>query len=358
MLARIFHKESTRPAALLASPWRRLLLALLVFAICAELTARLARPWLDGAVPAYLLRPYLTQLARPDETVVWSGQPGARAELPNAEGRPVTYELNAQGWRDEEFAPFSSPVNALVLGGGFAFGLGVPEEETFPSLLERAAPGLNVWNLAFLAHAPDQQMLLGQRWLTALPWNFLVLQLAAGDPAGVAAHSWSRMNSNTGIPAVIEPPFGRRLVPGLSEALNALAYLGPLENRRFSDGRLRDGLERLLFSIKQNLLLAEERGVPVVLLQASGWGGEGRGGVGIAYQEGVAALAREHGALLVEMPPTEELFFPFPDGHWTPAGHAKAAELLEAALWEPAVEGGAAGLGARRLRLPASKASR
>lgn len=311
---------------------RNILLGLLVALAAAELCARLAQPLLAQTVPAYYYRQYFTALIQPSPVLIWAGRPGAKAEIANSLGKKVEYRLNQLGWRGPEFTPLTRPANGLVLGDSFSFGVGVGEDEVYTRQLEKMLPGVNVWSPAQMGYAPDQHLLLAQHWLTAFPWAFLVLQLSNNDLADVAGHQWKNIHSATGIPAALEPPESHEMFSRWSQGWNLLAYwLMARKESGTSEEKLRAGLSQLLFSLRATLSLAKERGIPVVLLQASDWG-EPVYGEKMAkdYHYGVRGLAKEFSAPLVEMAGAELL--PHPDLHWTEPSHRKAAEKIVTAL--------------------------
>lgn len=303
-----------------------------------ELSARVAQPLLVRAVPAYYYRQYFSTLIDSSPVLIWTGRPRATAVIKNSNGEKIDYRINALGWRGADFAPLTRATNALVLGDSISFGTGVKESSVYSVQLEKNFDNMNVWNLGMMGYAPDQYLLLAQRWITAFPWSFLLLQLSNNDLADVAGHTWHNMNSGTGIPAALEPPAEHFWFSGVSEAWDLLAYwnLQRSESAR-TDAELRGGMYRLLFSLKNVLNLAKERKIPVLLLQATDWG-QGMYGekIAAAYQDGVRVLSSEFKVPLVEMHDAELL--PFPDLHWTEATHKKAAGKLLTALKSMTVE--------------------
>jgi hypothetical protein len=309
------------------------LLALVAFAALLEGGARLAQPWLAARAPAYYYRQYLSALVTKSPVLVWEGKPNASAVIANPLGEKIGYRLNRLGWRDDEFVPFRKVGNALALGDSFTFGIGVAGEKRYTELLERAFLGLDVWNLGVMGYAPDQYLLLAERWLPPVPWRFLLLQLSNNDVADVAQHGWRGLNSATGIPSALEPPFSQSLVSGFSEAWNLVAYFALLRGERLPEARLEDGLRRLLFSLRETAKLARARQVPLLVIQATDWGEPAYGAkIAREYRDGVIALAREQGFGLMEAAPEELL--PPPDLHWTAAAHHHVAEKLVPAVRE------------------------
>lgn|GEM_PF-4557484 len=314
------------------------LLLFILFLGFLEAGARLAQPALVRAVPAYYYRQYFSALVESSQVLVWAGKPHASATISNSLGEKIEYRINALGWRGGDFAPLTRPTNSLVLGDSFSFGTGVKESAVYAKQLEKSFDNMNVWNLGMMGYAPDQYLLQAQRWITAFPWAFLVVQLSNNDLADVAGHGWRNLNSGTGIPAALEPSAEHFWFTGVSEAWDLLAYwnLQRSETAR-AEAELQGGLSRLLFSLRNILSLARERKVPVVLLQATDWGLQMYGGkTAAAYHDGVSVLASEFKAPLVETRDAELL--PFPDLHWTEATHKKAAENLLVALKAITVE--------------------
>ena len=310
---------------------------LLAFGVL-ETGARLAQPWLARTTPAYYFRTYLRALLRKDPELIWVGVPGATAEIANGAGETIPYKLNSLGWRDDEFLLLRNPANALALGDSFTFGTGVRAPDRYTERLEKMFRGLDVWNLGVMGYAPDQELLLAERWFPPVPWRFVILQLANNDLADVARHEWRGLHATTGVPSALADSISRRLVTDVSEAWNLFAYFAILGSEIPSHARLEEGLGRLLFSVRETAKLSRQRGIPLFVLQASDWG-EGAYGAKIAgqYRDGVQNLAREEGFVFLEAGPQELL--PAPDSHWTAAAHARVAEqlrpLVKAALFPP-----------------------
>jgi hypothetical protein len=309
---------------------RFFLLGFCLLILFLEGSVRLAQPWLRRISPTYYYRQYMETLLRPSPVLVWEGIPGSEAQIANSAGRTLSYKRNSLGWREGEFAPFGAAVNGLVLGDSFSFGMGVAKEERFSEQLEQRLPGMNVWNQGEIGYAPDQYLLLAERWLPPFPWNFLVIQLSNNDLNDVAGHIWVAPHSTTGIPAELRAPPPYHWISGASELWNLFAYFALLEKeKRLSDEKLEDGLKRLLFSLRQTVVLAQARKVPVILLQASDWGEQAYGSrLAAAYREGVTALVKDLSIPLLEAKADAQGLLPFPDLHWTAHSHARAADLL------------------------------
>lgn len=306
---------------------KKFLLVLLGSLLLLEAATRLATPTLEARIPAFYYRQYLSALLDFDEVFVWSGRPGAEAEIENPLGVKIKYRINSNGWRGREFMPLTQLGNALVLGDSFSFGLGVQEEERYNEQLEKRLRGVNVWSFSHMGYAPDQYGLLGLRWFTAFPWAFVVIQLSNNDVQDVAGHSWGYVGGS-GLPATISPPASYFFFSGFSRAWDlAMSFA---VSGKLSEGEAREGLKRLLHSLEKNLSLARELKIPVFLVQASDWGEPAYGkAIAEEYKAGVVVLAAKYDAQLLEANKdfTSELM-PAPDLHWTAATHARVADAL------------------------------
>lgn len=307
------------------------ILACALLGLALEGGARLARPLLARSTPAYYYRQYLEQLVVPDPELVWKGRPNADVTIENPLGEKISYKLNALGWRDRDFNPLEKVGNALVLGDSFSFGLGVEYGKRYTDLLENGFRGLDVWNRGVMGYAPNQYLKLAERWLPPVPWKFVLVQLSNNDVADVAQHEWVNRHSSTGIPAALRPPATHGMVSQWSEAWNLATYFGVLSNPRLSEERLQDGVDRLLFSMREIAKLANERKIPMLVLMASDWGEPAYGKkIADAYRNGMIAVAKEQGFGLAEAGPIDLL--PAPDLHWSAKGHHRVAEMLVPAI--------------------------
>ncbi len=292
-----------------------------------EGAARLGTPLLEARIPSFYYRKVMGALLKSDPVFVWTGRPGAEALIENPLGEKVAYRINQNGWRGREFTPLARPANALLLGDSFTFGIGVQEKDRYGERLEGKISGLNVWSFAHMGYAPDQYALLGLRWITAFPWAFVAIQLSNNDVQDVAGHIWGRVGGS-GLPATLSPPRSYAFFSGVSRAWDLVMSF--LVSGRLREEQAREGLDRLLFSLEKTLQLANERAIPVVLLQASDWG-EWAYGKKIAedYRAGVALLASKYGAELIEAGKDfKSELLPKPDLHWTSATHERVAEAI------------------------------
>jgi hypothetical protein len=306
-------------------------LTILLALVLCEAGARLLRPSLTRTQPAYYYRQYLEALVQPDEELGWAGKPNASANITNSAGEEIHYQLNRVGWRDPEYNPLEGVANAIAFGDSFTFGVGVRESKRYTNLLENAFRGLLIRNTGVMGYAPDDYLLLANRWLPPEPWAFAFEQLSNNDVSDVTEHRWLHVHSTLGIPAALEPPFSHSLVSHFSEAWNLVAYFAILARETHTPEALEDGLKRLLFSLKATASLANERHVPFIVIQATDWG-EPAYGPKIAgeYRDGVVALAKEMNFSLLVPGPLELL--PPPDLHWSEKAHHRVAEMLVPAV--------------------------
>ncbi len=288
-----------------------------------ELGARLAQPWLIRHTRMYYYLKLVDSLAKPDSVLIWSGRPHVKAEIESSAGEKISYELNAVGWRDREFNPVEMLGNALVFGDSSTFGVGVPYGKRFTELLENGFHGLDVWNASMFGYAPDQDLMLAERWLPSVPWMFLLVQVSEKDLRTMVLHNWVSVSAETGIPSGIRGPKALTYFSHYSEAWNFLVFLAVSAGGSVSKAEQENALPRFLFSLKEISKLAKWRKVPMVVLWESGASLDPQDR---AVQESVVALSKEQGFTLVELPSLEHL--PYPDGAWTKGAHLKVAETL------------------------------
>lgn len=314
-------------------------LTLGAFLLFGELAARFAQPLLRKQSPPYYYRQYIHALTEPSDSLIWEGRSGITATIENSEGRDVGYALNSLGWRDREY-PGEKKWNVLVLGDSFSFGTGVPAEETFSSLLERAHPDTEFWNLGVMGYAPDQYAVLVPQLLVAGHWDGIVVQLSNNDLGDVERHSWLDKKGNPAAPGslparVAAAPGRGRLFSSASELVNIAQYFYALGTRSAAPpAALEEALERLLLALNSVVQAAKKEKIPLVLVQASDWG-ENVYGKALAelYRRDVRGLLQAQGVPLIE--PHAKIrdtdFLPFPDLHWRVSGHALLAiELTNA----------------------------
>lgn len=77
----------------------------------------------------------------------------------------ILYRLNSQGFRGDEFD--SEQPNLVALGDSFSFGIGLPQEDTWPELVGKKL-GLRVHNLSIPGCSADRCFALAEYWLPIL----------------------------------------------------------------------------------------------------------------------------------------------------------------------------------------------
>lgn len=83
----------------------------------------------------------------------------------------ITYRINSDGFRSEEFDTTDSMVS---LGCSYTAGIGLPENTTWPYLVSRAA-GLKNYNLAWPGVSADTCFMLASYWLPVLLPKWVVM---------------------------------------------------------------------------------------------------------------------------------------------------------------------------------------
>jgi hypothetical protein len=84
----------------------------------------------------------------------------------------ITYKINSQGFRSEEFDPNAPSV--VTLGCSYTIGIGLPVESIWPTLIGQEL-GLTVWNLAWGGTSADTCFMLAQYWIPRLQPKLVVM---------------------------------------------------------------------------------------------------------------------------------------------------------------------------------------
>lgn len=99
----------------------------------------------------------------------------------------ITYRINSEGFRSEEFDPQAASL--VALGCSYTIGIGLPESATWSYLVSQAL-GLKNYNLAWGGTSADTCFMLAQYWLPVLRPQLVVMaapprhrfDLITGDP--------------------------------------------------------------------------------------------------------------------------------------------------------------------------------
>jgi hypothetical protein len=249
--------------------------------------------------------------------------------------------VNSHGWRDAE-RTFENPLGKrrmVVVGDSFTFGVGVDAGQRFTEVLESLVPELEVINLGMNAVGTDQELLvLEKEGLRYGPTLVLCVFFEGNDFSDVACvrngylpKPWFRLEDG----ALLEVPPERTWDVTLREC----GYLGELAYRLVQHKtRYRveapEWLERDTTPLVEALLLrmnassAQAGALFLVLLVRA----PGRGRADAL----LPALAQAGIPVIDTRPrldvPSERSSLYLPDGHWSPAGHRVAAEVLADAL--------------------------
>lgn len=84
----------------------------------------------------------------------------------------ITYKINSQGFRSEEFD--SSAPSVVTLGCSYSIGIGLPLESIWPTLIGQKL-GLTVWNLSWAGTSADTCFMLAQYWIPVLRPKLVVM---------------------------------------------------------------------------------------------------------------------------------------------------------------------------------------
>lgn len=84
----------------------------------------------------------------------------------------ITYKLNSDGFRSEEFDPAAD--NLVALGCSFTMGIGLPYKDLWPSLLAHAL-NLKACNFGWGGASADQCFRLAEYWIPQLKPKLVVL---------------------------------------------------------------------------------------------------------------------------------------------------------------------------------------
>jgi len=336
-------------------------------AVAASLVVALALSELLARGLEWLRAPGTAQVAQSgefvsyDETLGWRLAPGAKGRIASAEF-DTAFAIDAHGARMAREVPYArDPLRkrVLLLGDSFTFGYGVQDAQRFGDLLAARLPGVEIVNLGVLATGTDQQWLLYQREGVKYGADLVVLgymtdhivrnartSLVVGGGKVVSKPAFALEGGLLELRNVPVPREGplvtfsalARLV-GRARAAGARSLAAPGTDpypqydagspewalttalvRGVAESVRASGSELLLLSIPVREYVVD----PAVEPRGSAAIAEFANAEGLALLDFLPALRAA--AQAGEQPYFEQ------DPHWTPAGHAVAAEILYARL--------------------------
>ncbi len=320
-----------------------LLLALVAAAVIAEYSARLAQPQIN---PAYHLR-----FVEGDGGLPALGEPNSvHRQIKNTGDFDVTVRFNRYGLRDSKNMAEATREDIFLVGDSFTFGWGVEEEERLSERLEKRI-GRRVFNISVPADVDGYERLIAYAEKNGATVGTLIIALSMETDIAI----YEKRKSE---PAAETAPAGGRLKQ-LKEFLmghSALYFMVTtiihrtawLRNLAVRAGLLvpnLEGIHQYRFSpeaiestVRYLARLAQRYPTTVLVIPSRAlWYGSRTTEEERRHDAFVERLAAA-GLDFVDLRPVFEaggnpLAFHFSnDGHWNPAGHARAAEALAARL--------------------------
>jgi hypothetical protein len=245
----------------------------------------------------------------------------------------MRFSTNSRGWRGPETAGEKAEI--LFLGDSFTMGYGVDDGLEFPQILGRKL-AVPVVNMGLGGTGPDRWPRILRGEARTVDPRIVVLQLCHTDVKDVARGSLASLGESGELVEHDPPPLpaGRRL-QGILEIFPWIAdshLLGLLRQVRGRKARpASPGVEATGDYALARALLAESirtcagQDWQVIVLSAD---------MSDSQAAPFAVTCAEAGVPFLRMPSkieAPELYFAV-DGHWTEAGHRRAAELLEPRL--------------------------
>jgi hypothetical protein len=250
--------------------------------------------------------------------------------------------INSHGWRDDEtpFENAGAERRMVVVGDSFTFGVGVDAGERFTDVLETLVPDLEVLNLGMNAIGPDQELLVLEKEGLRYGPELVLCQLFEGNDFadvgyernGYLPKPWFRLEEGT----LVEVPPARTWDVTLRECgyLGELAYRLVQKRTRYRV-EAPEWLERDTTPLVEALLLrmnrsAAQAGARFLVLLVRVSGKEHRADALLPALAAANIPVIDTGPELED--PSERARFYLADGHWSPAGHRVAAEMVAEVL--------------------------
>ena len=242
----------------------------------------------------------------------------------------MRFSSNSLGWRGPE--PAAPEAEIVFLGDSFTMGYGVDEGLEFPQLLANAL-GKSVVNMGVGGTGNGRWPLILRGDAGSFEPETVVLQLCSNDPEDDMTEGLASLDPRGEIVHHLpSPPSAGRHVQDVLEAFPWLGYshlLGLWRQYRIREARSSDavvlasaeGLALAQALLGQSIRCCVERTWKVIVFSADMSPSEAAPFADICRREGVPFLR------MLSKGEAPELYFAV-DGHWTEAGHRRAAELL------------------------------
>ncbi|MBL8900447.1 MAG: hypothetical protein JNM84_22650 [Planctomycetes bacterium] len=298
-----------------------------------------------------------------DDRFGWVHRPGQEKRYPNEHGAKPHFRTNEYGHRNARLAKERAPgrKRILVLGDSFTEAVQVEEAESFPVLLERALPNVEVLNSGVGGWGTVQQLLYFEQVGRELEPDLVLLMFFGNDlidntmpfSAGIAPRPYARLVD--GRLEIVQHPdpepflsFGPSVPFAATASRHSLVYLvlreyiyQPLHTEELRQreiewmGRQTPDERHAIFGQALGRLQAACRNADAKLCVALIPSRDAASGQPDAPLELIEELCAQHAApclslqepLRRSMEAKEGPYFAR-DIHWTARGHAVAAEAL------------------------------
>jgi hypothetical protein len=281
-----------------------------------------------------------------DPRIGWKLPPYARVEESGGD-YSVTYRANAQGFRSaHDFGRPTARRRLALLGDSYTFGTGVDDDATFAARLEGRLRRVRTYNFGIGGFGIDQMWMTLRHYALEVDPDVVVLSFIRNDldralSAIRRGHDWLakptfRLQEGRLVPLTLEnaPPAAYRWIAARSRLFELARGLESSIGWRFPTG-YRWRLNRALFAAIRDECRAA--GVPLVVVHLP-----------VNRRTPSPMLADEFAELEIpfldltdRLPPDADSLYFEHDPHFSPRGHAFAADeiarfLIERGLAEPA----------------------
>jgi lysophospholipase L1-like esterase len=277
---------------------------------------------------SYAFRPQNLFFIKDDPELGWKNKKDTEGIHRLTPDKQVAIKINGKGLRGREF-PYEKPEGVkriIVLGDSVAFGHGLEEQDSLPSVLQQRLPeGYEVINAGVTGYGTDQEYLFYEKELSKYQFDLLIVVLSSGD---ISDNSCSVRNSSN------KPYF--RLEGGELKLFNVpVPENVPVEEAFFRDKPVRrflfknSALFRFVFYRLTDLDRLHEMAVEEMELQE-----------GLEVSEAIVRAFKEDCndrgcSLLFLFLPNEDVLGNLPHAHAGMLTFLKRAGVPYMDLWEP-----------------------